>query len=109
MREAIRTLIITAVCTIASSGCATTQLQSSWVKPNIGPLAFTKVVAQALSKSGTQRRLLEDAMVTEIRRVAPNVAAVPGYTLVPDEEVQDEARMRAAIAQGGFDGAGSPD
>jgi hypothetical protein len=75
------------------------------VKPGIGELSFKKVVAQALSKDGTQRRMLEDAMVREIRRVAPNVEVVAGYTLIPDEAVQDEPSVRATIERAGFDGA----
>jgi hypothetical protein len=75
------------------------------VKPGVGELSFKKVVAQAYSKNGRRRRMLEDAMVAEIRRVAPEVEVVPDYTLVPDEAVPDEARMRATIEREGFDGA----
>jgi hypothetical protein len=106
MRRALPAVVAAAACAVIDIGCATTQLKNTWVKPGIGQLAFTRVVAQALSKDGARRRMLEDAMVTEIRNVAtPGVEVVAGYTLVPDEAVRDEARMREAMARGGFDGA----
>jgi hypothetical protein len=105
MRRAIHIIAAASSCAVIAIGCATTQLQSSWVKPGIGALSFNKVVAEALSKNPARRRMLEDAMVSEIRRVAPNVEVVAGYTLVPDDAMREEGRMQEALERGGFDGA----
>jgi hypothetical protein len=89
---------------LLSIACASTRLESSWVKPDVGQLKFKKIVAAALTRNPGRRRMLEDAMVAEIRSAAPSVQAVPSYTVVPDNLIREEERVRERIERAGFDG-----
>lgn len=62
---------------------------------------FKKVIVVCIAKNAISRRVAEDAMVAEIR----HAKAVPAYTLIPDDELQDTQKVRARIVAGGFDGA----
>jgi len=88
---------------VVTVACATTRLQSSWVKPGTGPFTFKKVVAIALSKTPGRRRILEDAMATQIRLVS-DVHVVPSYSIISDSDLMSEPRVREAIDRAGFDG-----
>jgi len=95
-----------ALAAVAFAGaCATTQIQSSWAKPDIGPLNFRKVVAMAIAKNPDRRRVMEDAMAGEIHKTAPDVQAVPSYTIISDADMPNEARVKEQIDRAGFDGA----
>lgn len=82
-------------------GCASTQITSVWRDPSMGPVQFHKVVGVALSQDASLRRLVEDAFV---REVGPPTA-LAGYSVIPDEEIQDEKTARARIEAAGADGA----
>jgi hypothetical protein len=85
--------------------CATTSYNSTWRNPEaqaVGPMNGETVVAMVLSKNASTRRAAEDALAREI--TAGGAKGVPGYTLVPDDAVADEARARAAIEKSGAAG-----
>jgi hypothetical protein len=89
-----------------AGGCATgTHLQSSWVKPDLGPTNFHKVVAIALSTNASRRRMMEEEMSSELRKTAPDVQAVPSYTIVSDADLARESRLKEEVNRAGFDGA----
>jgi hypothetical protein len=79
-------------------GCASTSYTSSWraldAQP-LAPLAGKKVVAIVVAKNAATRRAAEDALAGAIS--AQGAIGVPGYTLISDELVNDEAKARAAI------------
>jgi len=83
------------------SGCAATQITSVWRDPGVGPVQFHKVVGVAMSQDATIRRLAEDEFV---RAVGPAIA-LAGYSVIPDDEIQDKDKAKARIEAAGADGA----
>ena len=84
-------------------GCATTTFTSTWKAPDaqpVGPLTGKKVIAFVLiRKAPASRREAEDALA---RQISLNGAeGVPGYTLVDESQVGNEAQARAAVEKSG--------
>jgi hypothetical protein len=83
------------------AACATTTFSSSWKAPDaqpMGSLAGQKVVAVAVSKNQAARRAAEDSLVSVLN--AGGAQGVPSYSLL-DDNVQDEAKAKAAIEKSG--------
>jgi hypothetical protein len=98
-----RTLVVCAA--IGLSACATTTYTSSWRAPDAQPITSLKgqkVVAIIVTKDVSMRRSGEDALAKAV--TAQGAEGVPGYTIVPDDMVRDEARARAAIEASGATG-----
>ena len=83
------------------AGCASTSVTSVWRDPGVGPVQFHKVVGVALSQDASLRRLAEDEFV---RAVGPAVA-LAGYSVIPDDEIQNKEKARARVEAAGADGA----
>jgi hypothetical protein len=99
-------LFVGGLAALTVSACASsTQLQSSWVKPDTGPLNFRKIVAIAITKDPARRRAMEETMTSELKRAEPDVVAVPSYTLINDNDMNKEGRVREEVNRAGFDGA----
>ena len=84
------------------TACATTTFNSSWKAPDaqpMGSLAGQKVVAVAVAKNTAVRRSAEDALVGVIN--ANGAQAIPSYSIIGDDAVNDEAKAKAAIEQSG--------
>lgn len=84
-----------------AAACASTELQQSWVRPNLGPLTFKKVAAVAIARDPARRRMMEDSMVGEIQHVAPDVQATASYTVI--EDMTNKDKVREQFEQRGFD------
>jgi hypothetical protein len=87
------------------AGCATTSFNSTWKAPDaqpVGSLTGQTVVAMVAAKNPSVRRAAEDALAQHI--TSNGAKGVPGYTLVDDSAVNDEARARAAIEKAGAAG-----
>jgi hypothetical protein len=89
--------------TLLSVGCATTQLERAWVKPDLAPLNLRRVVAIALSRNPTRRRIMEASIVEQIRKVSPDVQTTQSSTLISDADVRNEERVREQLQGAGFD------
>jgi hypothetical protein len=100
--DSLRRAVVVCLTTLGVA-CASTVLERSWVKPDIGALTFKKTVAVALTRDESRRRLMEDAMVVEIQRTAPDVQAVASYVAVPDLTRTDA--VRSQFEQRAFDSA----
>lgn len=83
------------------TGCTATRITSVWKDPALGPFQFRRVVGIAMSQDTALRRLAEDEFVRAVG--APT--AVAGYSIVPDDEMQDREKVRARIEAAGVDGA----
>ena len=82
-----------ALCTVlafVSVGWASTKMTKNWVYPEHGPLEFDTILATALVQNSRVRRLGEDELVRQIRKAK----AIACYTLIPDQDMQDENRVR---------------
>jgi hypothetical protein len=83
------------------SACASTRVTDSWKDPAATPFEFKKVVVIAISSDQSVRRLVEDELARQITRAQ----AVPAYQVLGDDEVRDVSRVRAKLAEAGFDAA----
>lgn len=88
------------LCLLFSLGCASTKMVKNWVYPETGPLQFENVMALVLVQDPLVRRTGEDELVRQIQRVR----AVAAYTVLPDKELENDARVREAVASAGVDG-----
>jgi hypothetical protein len=95
-------LAVGAVLAVAAAdlGCASTRITSTWRDPGVGAVQFRKVVGVALARDATLRRLAEDEFV---RALGPG-AALAGYAVIPDEEVEDRDKARTRVEAAGADG-----
>jgi hypothetical protein len=61
-----------------------------------------KLVAMAVMKDQSRRRVIEDRMVAEIRNYGRE--AVASYTLFPEDRVRNSEQVRNQMERAGFDG-----
>lgn len=100
MKTYILRLTLSAAVLIGGLSCTSTKMVKNWVYPETGPLQFEKVMALVLVQDPFVRRSGEDEMVRQIKRAE----AVAAYTVLPDRELEDESRVRSAVAASGVDG-----
>ncbi len=86
---------------LALGGCSSTHLVTTWASPDAGEITFRKVMVVCISPHPATRRTAEDALVRYVTRAE----AVPSYTLISDEDLSDEGKVQARMAEEGFDGA----
>ncbi|HUP97008.1 MAG TPA: hypothetical protein VM073_03660 [Usitatibacter sp.] len=92
-------LLFAAVLAALVSGCATTEIVTSWKDPDLGRVPFRKVLVVFQHADPAIRRVLEDEMARDV----PN--SVPAYQLFNDSEVRDIERVKARVRADGFDSA----
>jgi hypothetical protein len=97
MKTHSRLVPFVAVLFLAS--CSSTQLLSTWKKPDVRQINFQRVVVIAAAKDPATRRAVEDQLVSRLRG-----PAVSSYTLSPTSAPVDE-ELHALIQNGHFDGA----
>ena len=88
--------------TLLLAGCATTTFTSIWKAPDAQPLQFKagdKVVAMVIADSTGMRRSGEANLADELDK--RGLKGVPAYTLIPDADIRDEAKAKAAIEASG--------
>ena len=98
-------LSVTILAAVALTACASTSYNSSWRAPDaqpIGSLTGQTVVAMVAAKNSSTRRAAEDALAAQI--TLSGAKGVPGYTLVDDSMVGNEAAAKAAIEKSGAAG-----
>jgi hypothetical protein len=76
---------------------------TSWSDPASSKVAFKKVLVVAIVRNLDRRHAVEDRMVADI--AGRGVAAVPSYQLITAADTRDDATLKAAMQEGGFDGA----
>jgi len=82
------------------TACASTRMTASWHDPNFhGPLK--KIAVFVIYDDQTLRRVAEDEAVN---RMPPGTQAVASYTLFDNPKKGDRERIRAQLAEQGFDG-----
>jgi hypothetical protein len=88
---------------VALSACSTTTFNTTWKAPEAQPIQVgpgDKVVAVVMSPNESTRRGAETALAAELNRRG-GVEAIPSYTLIPDDVVQDEDRAKSYIDKSG--------
>ena len=105
MKNVKSALILVAAGLGLASCSASTTLKNSWRDPSFtGPLDFNKVLVIMVTKDGSTRRTVEDAVVKRIA-ARRHVEAVPSYTVLMDSDLRDKEHAKVLIDQAGFDGA----
>jgi len=87
---------------VTVAGCAaSTAFATTWRNPEITPVRLDgqKVIALVMSSNEATRRNAEDALAAQIS--AKGGQGVPGWTILPTAETQNEERARTAIASSG--------
>ncbi len=94
---------VTTMVALTLSGCASTFI-SSWKAPDATLLEVSgaKVVAVAMMKDETSRRIAEDSLAREIS--AHGAQGVALYALLPGANAANEAVTREALAKAGVQG-----
>ena len=91
---------------LAAAGCATTTFVSTWKAPDAKPLDFQagdRIVAMVVSDNVALRRSGEANLADVLD--ARGFKAVPAYTVIPENEVRDEAKAKARIESANVVGA----
>lgn len=96
---------VLALAVVAASSCATQRIVSQWSNPAYAnPLRSTdKVVVVGVMEEEAIRRNFEDHLVVKLR--AAGIDALPGYRTIPQTGVGVDARLKAALQDGGADAA----
>jgi hypothetical protein len=95
---AAATLLAAALPGYASAG---TKIIRSWKEPSAGRLDVKKVLVMCIAEHESQRRFAE----AELVRLMTRTRGVPAYSLLTQDEVKDEPKMRAVMLREAFDGA----
>jgi hypothetical protein len=84
----------------AAIGCSSATIDTSWRAPS-GP-TLTNVATLSPSSDVSLRRSSEDELAQQLSH--HGVRAVPGYTVIGDQDLGDRNRIASALAAQGFDG-----
>jgi hypothetical protein len=107
MKKSQRSLWVQASVAAAVLGivaCSSTTFDSTWRAPDARPLQLSgkKAVAIFVNKNMTLRRTAEDALARQIS--AHGAQGVAAYTIFGDEDIRDQAKVRAKLQELGFSG-----
>jgi len=85
-----------------SAGCgSSTKVEQAWTAPNAQRAAMRNIVTVCFS-DGTIRRACEDEMARKL--AAAGIRATPSYTLLSDQELQQQGLAKGKLVSAGFDG-----
>lgn len=84
--------------------CSSTTFDSTWRAPDARPLQLSgkKVAAVFVNKNMAMRRAAEDALARQIS--AHGAQGVAAYTIFGDEDIRDQAKVKAKLESLGFSG-----
>ena len=84
--------------------CSSTTFDSTWRAPDARPLQLSgkKAVAIFVNKNMTLRRTAEDALARQISE--HGAQGVTAYSIFGDEDIRDQAKVRAKLESMGFAG-----
>jgi hypothetical protein len=95
------TLLTGLALALAGSASSGTKIVMSWKEPSAGTLKFTKVLVLMMAPHESQRQFGESRLVQLMTRTK----GVAAHSLLSQDDVRDEAKVRALMAREGFDGA----
>jgi hypothetical protein len=100
MTRALRLLAtLAAISGLLACATASTTLSMKWMDPEAAGTHFTKVITVAVSPDAKWREIVEDEMSLLVKN------ALPGYSVIPEDQVRNVERSKSLIKSGGFDGA----
>lgn len=86
--------------TLATVGCATTDMTSTWTDPSAKGASLSKVAIVALTRDAGLRRMAEDSAVQQL----VGAQAVPSYQVLGDTDLKDRESVKAKLREQGFQG-----
>lgn len=93
-------LMLSLAALVVAAGCSTASIESRWRAPNAPEL--TNVVTLSPAPDGVRRRSIEDRLAHQLAQ--EGVRAVPGYTVLTEQDRNDRNAMIAKLKADGFDG-----
>ncbi len=99
-----RQIALGALLIAALPACSTTSLVSRWRAPDAQPVELRgkKVAALVIDERSSTRRAAETTLAREVS--ARGGEGIPAFTLIPDDDVQNEERVRSLLEKAGIDG-----
>jgi hypothetical protein len=98
----VRTLFASLAALALVCGCQSTSIRSAWFDTDFAGPPLQKVVVSANFNSASDRRVLEDVFVEQLR--AGGVDAISGHSLRLDDPNLPDASFDAAVAESGAQG-----
>lgn len=93
-------VVALAIALLIVPGCATTNISSSWVTPDVRPTTFNNTLVVFMHAEETTRRAAEEYLVA---RIGPG-RAVASYTVISQDEARNTDRAKVTVRNAGFDG-----
>jgi hypothetical protein len=92
-----------AMCFLIMNACATTSVKSVWRDPSYEGGPLKKVLVIAVFENQLTKEYFENELVRELK--ARDVDAIPGYTVLTEEQPPDEKTIIGKIKELGIDSA----
>jgi hypothetical protein len=85
--------------------CASTSFISTWKAPDAQPVNYQgqKIIAMVASPNQANRRAAEQSLAQELTN--RGAIGVPAYSIIPDNEIKDKDKAKAAFEKTGASGA----
>ncbi len=96
-----RRALLALIASASLAACSATRLKTSWRDPGIREIRFQRMVAFVVAKDEALRRSGEQEICNQVR----TTPCAPAFSVVPDDEIADGARVQARVVDAGFDGA----
>ena len=105
MFRTFTTVVLSMSLLLVADYASSTKMKSTWKEPSAtaSTLQFKKVLVLVTIKQSLTRKVAEDKAV-KIIESGGATHAVPSYTIIADEELNDMEKARSKIADMGFDG-----
>src|SRR5262249_20261524 len=101
MHIVARNLLALAATGLLLAACASTHLVNAWREPGYSGPPLTRIMVIGVTKQSAVRRIFEDIFVQQLR--AQSVAAIPSYTLIPEDGEVPKERLAQAVQESGAD------
>jgi len=94
---------VAVMCLLIINACATTTMKSVWKDASYKGGPFKKVLVAGVFESQLGKEYFENELVRELK--ARGVEAIPGYTVLTEEQPRDEKAIIEKIKELGIDSA----
>jgi hypothetical protein len=85
---------------VVVTGCASTDMSSTWTDPAAKGASLSKVAVVCMTKDQGLRRMAEDAAASQLK----GAQAVPSYQALGDTNPKDKEAVKAKLKEQGFEG-----
>jgi hypothetical protein len=94
-------VLLTVTALVCLNACNSTEVNGSWVAPDVSKISFKKIVVVAATPDSGARRMVEDGIKARIT----GVECIPSHTLISAAaDLHDIDKVHAALKAAGADG-----